>query len=382
MDTSSMPPRALDDVRVIDLSRVLAGPLATMILGDLGADIIKVERPGSGDDTRSWRPPVANDEATYFLGLNRNKRGVVLDLNDAADLEVLHRLIATADVVVDNFRPGVMARFSLDHATLSAAHPGIITCSVTGFGDTGPAAALPGYDVLLQGMTGLMSITGEPDGPPLKVGSPLIDKICGLYAATGILAAIHHRERTGLGQHVAVSLFDAGLSALLNQGSAYALAGEVPGRIGNRHPSIAPYQAFEAADGMLMVAAGNQAIWVRLCEVLEVTELVDDPRFLDSARRVINIDVLDPILTARFRTRPVSHWVERLSDARVPAGPVNDIAQAIATAERLELEPLWEDARGQRHIRSPLRMSLTPPQVTLPPPLLDEHGDEVRASVR
>src|SRR4051795_5998217 len=263
----AMAPGALDGLLVADFSRVLAGPLCTQTLGDLGADVVKVERPGEGDDTRTWGPPFVAQGATYYLGLNRNKRSIALDLSDPADAALARRLAERADVLVESFRPGTIDRLGLGYEDVAATNPGVVYCSISAFGSGEQAAPLPGYDLLLQAMSGLMSVTGEPDGRPLKVGAALIDMICGLYATTGVLAALHARSASdgGTGQRVHVSLMDSALAALLNQGSGFLNAGVVPGRLGNRHPSITPYETYRAADGDFAVACGNDALFRRLC---------------------------------------------------------------------------------------------------------------------
>jgi crotonobetainyl-CoA:carnitine CoA-transferase CaiB-like acyl-CoA transferase len=379
----SSAPGPLDGLIVADFSRVLAGPLATMTLGDLGADVVKVERPGSGDDTRAWGPPWHEEGATYYLGLNRNKRSVALDLTDPGDLRLARRLAERADVVVESFRPGLMAEFGLDRASIAPANPGVVTCSIRAFGSEGTAAALPGYDLLLQAMSGLMSITGQPDGEPTKVGAALVDMVCGLYAVTGILAALHERERTGEGQHVEVTLMASALASLLNQGSAYLLAGVVPGRLGNRHPSIVPYETFQAANGKFALACGNDRLWQRLCAELGLDELAADERFATNAGRVEHVDEVVSKLNYAFVEHPVDELVDRLNRAGVPAGHVNDVAEAFGFAQRLGLEPWWQAGRpGEaplRVTRSPMAFDRTPTGVRLPPPRLDEQGDELRA---
>ena len=375
-----MPP-ALEGILVADFSRVLAGPLCTMTLGDLGADVVKVERPGSGDDTRQWGPPYVEEGATYYLGLNRNKRSLALDLEDPADVALARRLAARADVVVESFRPGLMARWGLDHDSVATVNPGVITCSISAFGSGERAAALPGYDLLLQAMSGLMSVTGEPDGRPLKVGAALIDMICGLYAANGVLAALRARDRDGRGQHVEVSLVDSALAGLLNQASGYLNAGVVPGRMGNRHPSITPYETFAAADGEFAVAVGNDAIYARLCEVVGRPHLAIDERFATNAARLEHRDELVTELEAGFASAPAAEWVRRLADAGVPAGPINDVGQAFAFATGLGLDPV-DETGGVRTVRSPLRLGATPAAVSRRPPRLGEHSDEIRAWLR
>ena len=373
-----MPPGALDGLLVADFSRVLAGPLCTQTLGDLGADVVKVERPGAGDDTRTWGPPFVEQGSTYYLGLNRNKRSLALDLADPEDNALARRLADRADVLVESFRPGTIDRLGLGYEAIAATNPGVVYCSISAFGSGDQAARLPGYDLLLQAMSGLMSVTGEPDGRPLKVGAALIDMVCGLYATTGVLAALQARERTGRGQRVEVSLMDSALAGLLNQASAHLLAGVVPGRLGNRHPSIAPYETFRAADGEFAVAVGNDAIFARLCAAIGQPELAADERFATNAARLERREELAAILEAAFAGAPAAEWMQRLSQAGVPAGPINDIGAAFAFAEALGLAPVWE-IDGVRGVRSPLRLADTPAAARRRPPALGEHDDELRA---
>jgi crotonobetainyl-CoA:carnitine CoA-transferase CaiB-like acyl-CoA transferase len=373
-----MPEGALDGLLVADFSRVLAGPLCTQTLGDLGADVVKVERPGEGDDTRTWGPPFAEQGATYFLGLNRNKRSLALDLADPGDAALARRLADRADVLVESFRPGTIDRLGLGYEAVSQTNPRVVYCSISAFGSGEQAARLPGYDLLLQAMSGLMSVTGEPDGRPLKVGAALIDMVCGLYAATGVLAALQARERTGRGQRVEVSLMDSALAGLLNQASAHLLAGVIPGRLGNRHPSIAPYETFRASDGEFAVAVGNDAIFARLCAAIGRAELASDERYATNAARLERREELGAILEGAFAAAPSAEWVQRLSQAGVPAGPINDVAEAFAFAEALGLEPVWE-VDGVRGVRSPLRLADTPAAARRRPPALGEHDDELRA---
>src|SRR4051812_35282813 len=323
----------LDGLLVADFSRVLAGPLASMLLGDLGADVVKVERPDGGDDTRAWGPPWRDGEATYYLGLNRNKRSIALDLGDEGDRALARRLAERADVLLESFRPGLMARWGLDGDTLRARNPGLVTCSVTAFGTAEAAQGMPGYDFLLQAMGGLMSVTGDEEGPPLKVGAAVVDLVCGLLAVIGIQAALAERARTGRGRHVEVSLMDAALTSLLNQGSAWVLGGEVPGRRGNRHPSIAPYETLQAADRLFAVAVGNDRMFARLCKAVGLPELAADERFATNRARVDRAAELTERLEAALAARPAAEWIERLRDASVPAGPINDVAEAFALAE-------------------------------------------------
>ena len=371
-------PSALDGILVADFSRVLAGPLCTMTLGDLGADVVKVERPDGGDDTREWGPPWHEEGATYYLGLNRNKRSVRLDLKDPGDLALAKRLAARADVVVESFRPGTIDRLGLGYDDVASGNPGVVYCSISAFGTGERAAALPGYDLLLQAMSGLMSVTGETDGRPLKVGAALIDMICGLFAANGILAALHARSRTGAGQRVHVSLMDSALAALLNQGSGFLNAGVVPGRLGNRHPSITPYETFRAADGDFAVACGNDALFRRLCAAIGRPELADDERYADNRVRLEHRDALTADLEAAFAGADAAEWVARLGEAGVPAGPINDIGEAFAFAEDLGLEP-WVEVDGVRTVRPAMTLGTTPAAVRRRPPRLGEHDTEIRA---
>jgi crotonobetainyl-CoA:carnitine CoA-transferase CaiB-like acyl-CoA transferase len=366
--------RALESLRIVDFSRVLAGPLATMVLADLGAEVVKIERPGAGDDTRAWGPPW--DEtgmATYFQSVNRNKTSVVLDLAVAADVRRARELIAPADVLVENFRPGVMDRLGLGYEELCGEHPGLVYCSITGFG-SGAGADLVGYDLLVQALGGLMSITGAPEGEPQKVGVALVDVICGLFAAIGILAALRHRERSGAGQRVELDLLSCLLAALVNQGSAYTLAGEVAGRMGSAHPSVAPYDLLRAADAEVVIAVGTDEQFRSLCEVLGCARLAEDERYATNAARVANRLALTALLEERLRQAPAASWVQVLSRAGVPAGCVNDIAGAFALAERLGLEPIVEVPRSDgptaRLTRNPIRLSATPASYRTAPPRL------------
>ena len=365
---------ALQDIRVLDFSRVLAGPFATMMLGDFGATVTKVERPGGGDETRSWGPPYdERGEATYFQSVNRNKQSILLDLRDEGDAQRARELANESDVIVENFRPGVMDRLGLGYEQLRAQQPELIYCSITGFG-AGAGAQLPGYDLLVQALGGLMSITGEPDGPPQKVGVAVVDVLAGLFATVGILAALRHRDAGGDGQLVEVNLLSALLGALVNQGSGYTIAGVVPGRMGNEHPSIAPYAPFPTADGELVVAVGNERQFSALCEVLGAPELAQDVRFDSNSGRVDNRQALHEALEARLGARPASEWARLLTEARVPAGVVNDVAGAFALAQTLGLAPTVSIARddGSEVVltRNPLTLSRTPPSYRSAPPKL------------
>ncbi len=366
---------ALGDLKVLDFSRVLAGPLTTMVLADLGATVTKVESP-AGDDTRGWGPPYDKTGlATYFQSVNRNKDSLVLDLGEPQDLEQARELALGADVLVENFRPGVMAKFGLDYEPLRERNPGLIYCSITGFG-RGAGATLPGYDLLIQALGGLMSVTGEPGGEPQKVGVALVDVLAGLYATVGILAALQHRRDTGEGQRVEVELLTALLAGLVNQGSAYTLAGVVAGRMGNQHPSIAPYQLLRTADGDLVLAVGTNRQFAALCEVVGASQLAQDARFVNNTARVAHRDELREALEQRLAARPAEEWAAELTGVRVPAGVVNDIAGAFRLAEELGLEPIVqiprEDGTTASMTRNPIGLSATPPTYRSAPPRLGE----------
>src|SRR5919197_302516 len=376
------PPRPLSGLLVADFSRVLAGPYASMLLGDLGADVIKVERPDGGDDTRPWGPPWRGEDATYYLGLNRNKRSVALDLTDEGDRSLARTLGERADVLLESFRPGLMESWGLDGDTLRArGNPGLVSCSVTAFGTGERARGVPGYDFLLQAMGGLMSVTGEEDGRPLKVGAPVVDLICGLLATIGIQAALVERAATGRGRHVEVSLMDSALTALLNQGTGWVLAGALPRRRGNRHPSITPYEPYETADRPIAVAVGNDRLFARLCEAVGAPELANEERYATNSARVANADALAERLELAFRAEPADHWVERLRSASVPVGPINDVAEAWALAEELGLAAVQE-ADGMPLPAPPLRIDGERPPVARRPPRLDEHGEAIREWLR
>ena len=367
------PSGPLAGLLVADFSRVLAGPYATMLLADLGADVVKVESPG-GDDTRHWVPPERGGVATYYLAVNRNKRSVVLDLADAADLAAARALAARADVLVQNFKPGGLARYGLDYDAVRAANPAIVYASISGFG---PAAALPGYDLLVQAVSGLMHVTGQPDGPPTRAGISVVDVLAGLHTAVGVLAALHHRAATGAGQHVTVDLLSSALSGLVNQSSAVVAGGVEPGRMGTAHPSLYPYEALPAADREMIVACGNDGQFRRLCQALGAPHLADDPRFARNASRTEHRDALRPLLVERLRTRTAGEWFAVLTAAGVPCGPINTISEGVALAARLGLNPV---APGPvPTIRNPVGLSATPPDYRLPPPPLDADGPALRA---
>ncbi|MEM9876673.1 MAG: CoA transferase [Myxococcota bacterium] len=375
---------ALEDITVLDLSRVLAGPYATMLLGDLGADVIKVERPDGGDDTRAWGPPFAGADAAYFHAVNRNKRSVILDLRTAGDRQQLRRLAATADVVVHNFQPEVAARLGADEAQLG--HPRLVYCAISSFGAGGEDSDRPGYDLLVQAMGGLMSITGAPDGPPTKVGVAMVDVVTGLFAVQGILAALRVRDRTGRGQRVDLSLQDCLASALVNQAQNYLVQGEPPSRMGNAHPNLVPYEAFPAADGWLVVAAGNDAMFRRLAAAVGREAWADDSRFATNAARVTHREPLVAALRDVFAREGVETWVAKLTDAGVPAGPIRDVGALLDSAHLRSRGMIVEvdhpDAGPMSLVRNPVFLSATPPRVRRPPPRLGEHDDEVKSGSR
>ena len=377
---ASPRPSALDNVRVLDFSRVLAGPYCTMMLGDLGADVVKVESP-QGDDTRRWGPPYLGTESAYYLCCNRNKRGIVLDLSTAGGQETARRLAIQCDVLVENFRVGQMERWGLGYDHLAPDNPRLIYCGISGYGRTGPFAAQPGYDFVIQGMGGVMSITGEPNGPPQKVGVAIVDLTAGMFALSSILAALRVRDLTGVGQRIDISLLDSHLAWLANVASNYLLSGDVPPRYGNAHPNIVPYQVFRASDDWLILAVGNDAQWVRFCRAVGHDELSTDPRFTTNSERVNNRDSLRPILENLFTTRSSGEWLALLAEADVPSGPVNTIAQALhhpqARARNVVQELRHPTLGPLPTVASPLRLEHTPPSMRRHPPLLGEHTNEV-----
>src|SRR3954447_26522877 len=369
---------ALDGVLVADFSRVLAGPLATMNLADLGADVVKVERPDGGDDTRGWGPPWTEDGSSpYYLGLNRGKRSMILDLTDADDLELARRLASRADVVVESFRSGTMDRFGLGYDDVAAANPAVVYCSITAFGR---ASRRPGYDFLLQAMGGLMSVTGDEGGDPLKVGAPIVDLVCGLYATIAILGALHARDADPerRGQHDEATLMLSALSALVNQGANHLLAGVVARQLGTPHPTIAPYSTYHASDGPFALGVGNDAMFARLCTVIGRPELASDERFATNAARRAHMGELEGELEAAVAARRADEWVALFTESGVPAGPINDVAAAYAMARDLGLEPdVVID--GLRLPAPSIRLGRTPAAVRRPPPELGEHDAELRA---
>ena len=373
---SQGPVGSLDGVVVADFTRVLAGPYATMLLGDLGAHVVKVERAGVGDDTRSWAPPRDSEgRATYFESVNRNKRSLSLDLRDPADRERALTLALSADVVVENFVPGTMEKFGLGFEQLRALNPGVVYASITGFGTAPAGRELPGYDLLVQASGGLMSVTGATPGQPTKVGVAVVDVITGLHLTIGVLAALRHRDRTGEGQRVDVALLSSLLSALVNQSASYVNGGVVPGIMGNAHPSIVPYESYPTADRDLVIAVGNDGQFRSLCRVLGHEQWADDARFATNTARVAHRHDLGGLLVAVLRTRKADEWWGELTPAGVPCGPINDIAEAFALAESVGLEPVAiiddPDRPGMPTVANPIRLSATPPTYRLAPPSLE-----------
>ena len=392
---------SLQGIRILDLSRVLAGPWCTQTLADLGADVIKIERPGAGDDTRSWGPPFLHDnagqethEAAYYLGTNRNKRSVTCDISQPAGQALIRELVLHCDVFVENFKVGDMARYGLDYASLKALNPRLVYCSVTGFGQTGPYADRAGYDYAIQGMGGLMSITGERDdlgGGPQKVGVAVADLMTGMYATVGILAALRHAEKTGEGQQVDMALLDTQVAMLANLGANYLVNGKVPGRVGNAHQNIVPYQVFEVAahvDGTkdhLILAVGNDSQYAKFCAVAGAPELASNPLFTKNRDRVLNRAQLVPMLEALMKTRNKADWLAALEAAKVPCGAINHLGEVFADPqiEARNMVTRWQHPLndGLRLVSSPLKLSATPVRTDLPPPLLGQHTEEVLLSV-
>ena len=383
---------ALSGLRVLDLSRVLAGPWASQLLADLGADVVKVERPGVGDDTRAWGPPWLSDadgnptaESAYYLSANRNKRSVTIDMAQPDGQALIRQLASKADVVLENFKVGGLARYGLDYTSLAAINPRLIYCSITGFGQTGPYAARAGYDFLMQGMGGLMSLTGRPDGSPgegpIKVGVALTDVMTGLYSSVAVLAALAHRERSGQGQHIDLALLDVQIACLANQAANYLIGGNVPRRMGNAHPSIVPYQDFPTADGYMIIAVGNDSQFSSLCAGLGRPEWASDARFVSNPQRVLHRDELVALLHTVTVTRTTAQWVAMLEERGVPCGPINRMDQVFADphvqSRAMRMEMAHPVAGKVPLVANPIRMSETPVQYRNAPPTLGEHTETV-----
>jgi crotonobetainyl-CoA:carnitine CoA-transferase CaiB-like acyl-CoA transferase len=384
----------LSGLRVFDLTRILAGPTCTQLLGDLGADVIKIERPGEGDDTRKWGPPYLKDkagndlpESAYYLSSNRNKRSVTLDISRPEGAALARRLIGNCDILVENFKAGGLAKYGLAYDDLKGDFPGLVYCSITGFGQTGPYASRAGYDFLAQGLGGMMSITGHPDGEPTKVGVGIADIVCGLYAAVAILAAIHHRDATGQGQHIDLALLDTQVAWLVNEGLNYLTSGIVPRRLGNEHPNIVPYKVLPAADGHIIIAVGNDRQFQRFCEFAGAPELAQDDRFRTNTDRVRNRDALYALLPDLTRRKTRSQWNDGLAELGVPCSPVNDISQVFEDPQvrhrGMQLTMAHAGAAGSSVdlIANPIKFSGTPVEYRNPPPSLGQHSDEILAEV-
>lgn len=375
---------ALDDVMVLDLSRVLAGPYCTMMLADLGADVVKVEVPGRGDDTRQWGPPFTGGESAYYLSTNRGKKSITVDLKAQKGREIVRELARRADVVVENFRFGTMDEWGLGYDALSTMNPYLIYCAITGYGQTGPYSQRPGYDFIIQAQGGIMSITGPEEGPPMKVGVAIVDITAGLYAAVAILGALHERVRSGKGQYIDISLLDAQVAWLANVGSNYLVSGERPKRYGNAHPNIVPYESFRAQDAWLAVGVGNDRQWQHLCSVAGWDDLAEDPRFRTNPLRVRNREALVGILNERFLKRTASEWVETLLEAGIPCAPINAVDEVFSDPQVLARDMLLEfphpTAGSVRLAGSPLKLSRTPTRPKAPPPLLGQHTEEILKS--
>ena len=373
--------RALDGIRIIDFSKALAGPYCTMLLADMGAEVIKVEMPGSGDDSRGWGPPFIEGEAAYFLSVNRNKKSITLNLKDPKAKEIALKIIEKADIVLESNRPGVMTKLGLDYETVKKINPGIIYCSISGFGQTGPYSKRPGFDQVIQGYGGIMGLTGEKGGGPLKVGIAVTDIATGMFAATGILTALYHRERTGQGQHVDASMLDGQVSWLTYQAGRYLASGNVPQRIGSAHPLIVPYQDFEASDGFINIAAGNDNLWKKFCAVTDLSDIADDPKFATNPKRVENRDEVVAIVSKKIKTKTMQEWLDILNDAGVPCGPIYTVDQIFKDPQVLAREMLVEVDHpkcGKIQVTgSPIKLSETPAEITTHPPMLGEHNSSI-----
>ena len=385
MTSGQHPAGALEGLRVLDLTRILAGPLCTMMLGDMGADVIKVEPPGTGDDTRTWGPPFADKESAYFLGVNRNKRSITLNMGMKPGQDILAKLIAQCDVLVENFKVGTLEKWGFGNDWLQANTPRVIRCSITGYGSTGPKAGLPGYDFILQAESGLMSICGDPQGEPMKYGVAIVDICTGMLACNSILAALEARHRTGKGQHVEVSLFDTSLAMLANVASNHLVSGRDARRFGNGHPNIAPYTAYPVTDGMIAVAVGNDAQFAKFSALLGKPEWATDPRYAKNPERVANRDALDAAVSAALREASAEDWIAKLSASGIPCGRINSVAQALSdphTAARDMVRTVQHPTAGEVRMPGiPFRFSDTPASVRRAPPTLGQHTEQVLRDV-
>ncbi len=377
--------KPLDGIKVLDLTRVLAGPFCTMILGDMGAEVIKIEQPGKGDDTRSFGPPFDRGESAYFLSVNRNKKSVTLDLKSEEGREAIRRLVARSDVLVENFRPGTLGKLGLDHPSTARINPRLVYASISGFGQTGPWAEKPGYDLAIQGIGGVMGLTGDPAGPPFKVGVSQADIVAGLYAVQGILLALLARERTGRGQHVDVAMLDGQISLLAYQAGIFFMTGKPPSRIGNRHPTISPYETFKASDRYINIAIGNDRLWKKFCEILGLGEICTHREYSTNPKRVENRDALFPVIQEVILERDSAHWLDLFEKNGIPAGPILSVKEALenpqAAARGMVLTMSHPVLGTIRQTGIPARLSETPGAAETPPPALGEHTEEVLASL-
>lgn len=377
-----MNDKPLGDITVLDLSRILAGPYCSMMLGDLGADVIKVERPGMGDDTRRWLPPDAGGEAAYYLCINRNKRSLTVNMKTPEGQKIIRELARQSDIVLENYKVGTLKTMGLDYESIKAVNPGVIYCAITGFGQNGPYKDKPGYDFMIQGMGGVMSITGAPEGPPMKVGVAIVDITAGLFACNAILAALRLREKTGKGQYIDIALLDAMVAWLANVGSNYLVSGELPKRYGNGHPNIVPYEPFKAKDDVwVALAVGNDAQWRKFCELADMADLADDPRFATNAARVANRTTLIPVIAEKMVLKTSEEWMTELDRLKIPCGPINTLDKVFADPQVAAREMVQEvphpSAGSVKLVASPMKFSETPCDIVRHPPLLGEHTDEV-----
>ncbi len=371
----------LAGLRVLDLTRILAGPFCTMMLGDMGAEVVKVEQPGKGDDTRAWGPPFAGEESAYFLGVNRNKRSMTLNIKTGEGVELLKSLVRLADILVENFRPDTLRELGLERSWMEAHAPRVIHCTISGYGSTGPMAGKPGYDFILQAQSGLMSITGESEGSPMKLGVAIVDLCTGMYAASAILAAVNERARSGRGQHVEVCLYDTAISMLANVGANYLVSGEPPERYANGHPNIVPYRDYPTADGQLAVTVGNDAQFRRFAELTGHPEWRDDPRFQRNRERIVHRQELDRLVCEAFSRRDSAHWMAVFEGSGIPCTPVRSVPEALNDPQTLAREMVAEVAHPTagpvKMLGIPFRFSRTPPAIRLPPPMLGEHTGQI-----
>lgn len=386
LERSEVVTGALSKIRVLDLSRVLAGPYCTMILGDLGAEVVKVEAPGGSDETRFWGPPFQNGISAYYLCANRNKKNITLNLKSTEGIDTIKSLIQESDVIIHNFKTGTMERFGIDYESLEKLNPGIVYCSITGFGETGPYKELPGYDFIIQAMSGLMSITGDEHSGPQKVGVAITDILTGMYAAIGIQAALLEREKSGRGQKLDISLYDSAVSALVNIGSNYLMAQKVPSRLGNQHANIVPYQTFETMDGHMVIAIGNDNQFKAFCTILGKEQYSEDERFKTNPKRVENRDTIVPLIQKVLLTKPTSYWLDRCHEHNIPCGPIQNLQEVTDDPQLHAREMFWEmehpTAGVIKMIGSPLKLSRTPVTLRHHPPNPGEHNDELLDSLK